>query len=237
MNGEEIKFGRRFVDSIGGPETEELLKQIKYLSAPDIAKIILKLQHDMADANSTIFELKNRLNYAENHDVLTGALNKAGLRRAISLNRERLINTNIPFSVVILDIKKFKEINETRGYQFGDRVLKETYVFFDSILRKNDSIVYLEKEDATDSDNKTEISRFGGDEFIIILSGTTVDIAEVVMQRMNERLQLMKKDSAETDPLNFLDFRYAIKEWDSGSNIDSFFEDLDKEMFEKKREE
>ncbi|MDY6880174.1 MAG: GGDEF domain-containing protein [Thermodesulfobacteriota bacterium] len=65
--------------------------------------------------------------------------------------------THSPFSMLILDIDDFKEINDTFGHQIGDRVLLATVNKCKEIIRKQDFL-----------------ARYGGDEFVIILPGASL---------------------------------------------------------------
>lgn len=88
------------------------------------------------------------------HDSLTGLPNRSlymdRLQQAIrAAEREQK-----PFAVMMMDLNKFKWINDTLGHHVGDLVLQEVAVRIKSTLRASDTI-----------------SRFGGDEFLILLPG------------------------------------------------------------------
>jgi diguanylate cyclase (GGDEF)-like protein len=100
-------------------------------------------------------------------DALTGV---AG-RGAFFLGAERLLarcrTENIPISVVVFDLDRFKSINDKHGHAMGDRVLR---IFADTargVLRPDDFL-----------------GRHGGEEFAVVLPGTSLDVAYVVADRV-----------------------------------------------------
>ncbi|MGQ3889838.1 EAL domain-containing protein [Legionella sp. CNM-1927-20] len=95
---------------------------------------------------------ENELLYLAKHDVLTGLRNRASLEN--DLNRA-ILNAKVQQTMLglcYLDLDNFKKINDTMGHDYGDRVLQEVANRIRHNIRSLDFI-----------------SRFGGDEFIIIL--------------------------------------------------------------------
>jgi diguanylate cyclase (GGDEF)-like protein len=88
------------------------------------------------------------------HDMLTGALNRAGLAREVA---ERTA-AGTPFALFYLDLDGFKAVNDSLGHQAGDEMLKAVAERL-SLVAKPDSAV----------------ARIGGDEFVILSSGTGTD--------------------------------------------------------------
>ncbi len=106
------------------------------------------------------------------YDSLTGLYN----RRAVDEFRGQ----EAGYSVVFIDLDRFKEVNDQRGYSEGDRVLRE----FGSILKR-----YSRREDV--------FTRWGGDEFVVILPAAKKKEAESLIERIRERAEMMNP------PLNF----------------------------------
>ncbi|WP_158259816.1 GGDEF domain-containing protein [Phyllobacterium phragmitis] len=103
-------------------------------------------------------------------DALTGVLNRRGLDSQIS----RLLakNSQSAASVVICDLDYFKNINDTYGHAAGDAVL----VDFAEILKKN-----VRSSDL--------VGRMGGEEFVMVLAGMTVQNAYVFAERIRKTIQ------------------------------------------------
>lgn len=79
------------------------------------------------------------------------------------------------FIVIFADVNKFKQINDTRGHQYGDQILIQ--------IAEKLKDVFGRREDAI-------IQRQGGDEFVIILPSSTVSFAEAAMRKVNRDLEV-----------------------------------------------
>lgn len=105
-------------------------------------------------------------------DFLTGLVNKRYFNTQLS--REILLakRYGCPFTLFFLDIDDFKEINDTYGHMIGDKVLE----IFSNILKRN-----IRNDDT--------LSRWGGDEFAIILPKTSMIEAQAFITRIHQSLQ------------------------------------------------
>ncbi|OBS10081.1 GGDEF domain-containing protein [Acidihalobacter prosperus] len=112
-------------------------------------------------------------------DPLTGVLNRRGILAALAaaLNAHRMRDQGL--SVFMMDLDRFKHINDTQGHSAGDRAL----VWVAGKMR----------ECLRDSDH---LGRYGGDEFLAILPGTGASQAQAIAQRMQRAIH----DGASTDP-------------------------------------
>ena len=114
-----------------------------------------------------ILQIKDKLKEQANRDYLTNLYN----RRYFSEIAENIIKTvkreKKELSVIMLDIDKFKDINDTYGHATGDIVIK--------------SLANLLKENTRESD---VVSRFGGEEFAILLPFTNKDGAFKIAEEL-----------------------------------------------------
>jgi diguanylate cyclase (GGDEF)-like protein len=114
-----------------------------------------------------VFNLKKALDTAQ-MDPLTSVRN----RRFMDKHFHQLITEHykkqLPLSVIMIDIDFFKKYNDNYGHQQGDKVLIDVTKAISSILR--------EKTDV--------LCRYGGEEFVVILAGAKVHIAERVADRI-----------------------------------------------------
>ncbi len=114
-----------------------------------LARYVLILE-DITDKK----EQERRIQHMAMHDGLTGVANRHQFKMQLSHSIELQHRSQVPFSVVFIDLNNFKEINDTRGHDFGDEVLKKVAKRLKHILREVDLV-----------------ARPGGDEFLLLLSG------------------------------------------------------------------
>ncbi|MBO0662149.1 diguanylate cyclase [Jiella sp. MQZ9-1] len=134
-----------------------------FISKPvdlDRLAAVVRMRADRAIALKQIIE----------SDSLTGLLNHARFKERLALEMERSARTGSPLSVCILDIDKFKSVNDRYGHQVGDKVIQTLSQALTGGLRRTDVV-----------------ARYGGEEFAIILLDTDVAGAAVVMNRIRER--------------------------------------------------
>lgn len=105
------------------------------------------------------------------HDPLTGLKNRRFFDMYIPHEVERVNRSQESLVVVVIDVNDFKEINDAYGHSYGDRVLKECATILHKAVRGTDLLF-----------------RFGGDEFVIVMSRAGDPEAQVVVRRINERL-------------------------------------------------
>lgn len=113
-------------------------------------------------------ELLQRLSHLATHDQLTGVLNRSAFRERAGALLTELAAKNLPAAVLMIDIDRFKAINDTFGHAAGDQVLAD----FARIARR-----YV--NDSTDM-----FGRLGGEEFAILLTGRPPVEARAVAERI-----------------------------------------------------
>jgi diguanylate cyclase (GGDEF)-like protein len=106
------------------------------------------------------------------HDPLTGIHNRNYFNRVIELEeiRARRLDSSIGF--IMVDIDDFKLVNDRYGHMTGDKVLREVAGILENALRKTDLVL-----------------RYGGDEFLIILTRMTRDHCHKVEDRINTAMK------------------------------------------------
>ncbi|MEW6077068.1 MAG: sensor domain-containing diguanylate cyclase [Thermodesulfobacteriota bacterium] len=113
-----------------------------------------------------------RLEFLAYHDPLTGLLNRRVMETVLKREIGRAKRYNMPLSVVFLDLDYFKTVNDTFGHEAGDRLL-----------------IHLARSLEQKSRETDIISRFAGDEFVIILPETGSDQANALMNRVKLHLE------------------------------------------------
>lgn len=143
----------------------------------------------------------------ENHrlsiiDALTGVFNRRYLMDQLTKEMERSSRYHHPLSLILCDVDHFKRINDTYGHQAGDDTLVKFAQVLHSCLRETDWI-----------------SRYGGEEFVIVLPETHLNSAAQVAERC--RTALAK------EPFNIMEHSlpvtasFGVSGWYEGVPIDA----------------
>ncbi len=100
-------------------------------------------------------------------DGLTGILNRKGFKGFIQKELQSAKRYHRPLSLIMIDVDDFKKINDSLGHQAGDVILRELAECLTGSIRQADIV-----------------SRFGGDEFVILLPNTGIKQAEMLLKRI-----------------------------------------------------
>jgi len=104
-------------------------------------------------------------------DPLTNCLNRRALERLVEAEDIRFGRSKRPYSIVLLDLDRFKAINDTRGHATGDLVLVRCAEAVRRGIRTGDSL-----------------ARWGGEEFLILLPESTVDDGAHLAERLQHQV-------------------------------------------------
>lgn len=137
-------------------------------------------------------------------DPLTGALNRRGLYLAAQAIHDVDTRRHDETAIVEIDLDGFKEYNDRHGHQAGDVLLSTLVADWSTVLRRSDIV-----------------SRTGGDEFVVMLPGTSADEVEVLVTRMRQA--------------NPFPFSAGITAWVPGETLPAALQHADEAMYEEKR--
>ena len=154
-------------------------------------------------------EYVEKIKYLSFHDALTGLYNWAYFNEKVK-NIQKTGDLLITF--IIADVDGLKCVNDTHGHCRGDLLLKE--------------IANILKDNFRDEDI---VARTGGDEFCIILPGTSREEAESIVQRINKKCLLQ---SSERLPMS-ISFGIAEKKT-ADISVKKILRKAEKSMYEKK---
>lgn len=105
-------------------------------------------------------------------DPLTGVFNRRFMNEQLPIEIERARATGEPLAICMLDLDRFKAVNDTYGHAAGDAVLAEVARRLRNALRGGDKVV-----------------RFGGEEFVLILPRADAERAIEIAERVRERVR------------------------------------------------
>jgi diguanylate cyclase (GGDEF)-like protein len=115
------------------------------------------------------------LEKAATTDYLTGLLNRRAMVQLLTIERERMRRRTAPFSIALIDVDHFKQINDQHGHEVGD----QTLIFLANELRQ-----LVRAQDA--------IARWGGEELLIFLPETPAAGAGLVAEKVRARFASAK---------------------------------------------
>jgi len=113
-------------------------------------------------------EIRNRISY----DRLTGLLTKESLYLALEMELRRCLRYDLPLAALMMDLDRFKSVNDTHGHLMGSHVLAEVGRLIRDSIRSADVA-----------------ARYGGEEFLAYLSETDVAGARLAAERVREAIE------------------------------------------------
>jgi diguanylate cyclase (GGDEF)-like protein len=105
-------------------------------------------------------------------DELTGLRNRREFMKLLAEEAERARRSGDGFSVALVDADGFKEVNDRFGHLAGDVVLQRLAALLAGTVRTGDCL-----------------SRYGGEEFAVLLSGTTAEAGAAILERMRDAVE------------------------------------------------
>jgi diguanylate cyclase len=148
--------------------------------ARSLAKESKTLASEMQTSAREVEKLKEELIHARREasvDALTGLQN----RRTFDVVLTDLVARNEPFGLIIMDVDHFKEINDQHGHLIGDRVLRQLAKLMSTSTRTTDTV-----------------TRYGGEEFAILLPRTRLQEARKIAEKLCAtigRLKMRRTDN------------------------------------------
>ncbi len=153
------------------------------------------------------------------HDPLTGIHNRNYFNRIIELEELRAKRLGSSIGFIMVDVDSFKIVNDKYGHQTGDDVLREVAKILENALRKTDTVL-----------------RYGGDEFLIILTRMTTDHCHRVEARINNAIEKSQKLHMADGENITVSMGHAFWTPDAKETIDEVLGLADNIMYENKRE-
>jgi diguanylate cyclase (GGDEF)-like protein len=145
-------------------------------------------------------------------DALTGMLNRHAFYPILNQELSRSARYARSFSIILLDVDEFKDINDNYGHLEGDKVLKELSSLVVGLLRKTDCT-----------------GRWGGEEFLILLPETEPADARILAERIREKIE-------ETHFLQkyYITASFGVAAFRAGRNLETLLECADKALYQAK---
>ena len=163
----------------------------------------------------TMSEMSKQLEEVSNQDYLTKVYNRRGIHHSLEHACKMYKQDNKNFSLMICDIDHFKNINDTFGHNMGDTVLKRVADEIKSVLREKDVI-----------------ARWGGEEFLILLPGLTIEDAHDIGERIRKSIENIVFSF--DDKLISITVSIGLSQKQKEKNIEHIISQADQHMYEAK---
>lgn len=176
----QLAAGARSMDRAG---TAERLHRVRawYFEAAELKRALLI-------GLNLLQERIGRLNRDAQTDPLTGLGNRRSLEFSLSL----LEAEGRAFAAIVLDIDHFKQVNDKHGHEVGDQVLRRLAELMRRCCREGDLLC-----------------RTGGEEFLMLLPGASLDVATVVAERLRVTVQ-----DTPVPPVGAVTVSLGVARWD-----------------------
>jgi len=139
--------------------------------------LVAKMLKNLVEKQNDIEQKNKELHHLATRDALTDCYNRRYLFDALNDVFSRQEGAQSEFGVIMLDIDKFKRINDTYGHGFGDDVIKAVANVIKKQTRKDDIV-----------------ARFGGEEFCVLLSEITPERAFQVAEKCRKTIEASPVD-------------------------------------------
>lgn len=196
--------------SVDGDENAEpLLKALRTLffmvseKNAELERANAELEHKVRQRTAELQDANNKLSHLAMEDELTGLPNRRYALATLSRFFGEWKRFGSPVAVLMIDADHFKTVNDTRGHEYGDRVLVWIADFLRSNTRQTDVVC-----------------RLGGDEFLVICPRSTLADAEFLARKTVERA----KEFNEKTPLEYWQVSLSIGIAASGTETGDFRE-------------
>ncbi len=214
---------------IGNTDDIKELNQLLVLimeETKQMQKNTLNYRNDFLAARTEVSLAQNKINQLEielmamgekvHEDHLTGILNRRGLDNAYERETSRALRHQVPLCFALLDIDNFKQLNDMLGHQAGDNAL-----------------VYLVESIKETTRPEDVVSRYGGEEFVILLPNTQLEEAVQILSRV--RRTLTKKFFLHENKRLLITFSAGIAQHRPEESQDHIFKRADEALYRAKK--
>ncbi len=146
-------------------------------------------------------------------DSLTDTYNRRKFDEVAVIEHQQVMRGKLPFSLIMFDIDRFKQVNDQYGHSVGDQVLKQLCDIVRKLIRQGDMLI-----------------RWGGEEFLIVLPATQVDEAGPLAERIRHVVK------AEAFPgVGQITISLGVAQLRRKDSIDSLIQRVDQALYSAKQ--
>jgi len=140
-----------------------------------LAARLSRMRHRARLQRAELAQALARLREHTTRDELTGLINKRHMQELMEQEHQRCIRSGQSFCLAVLDIDRFKPVNEAHGYTVGDAVLRAV---------AQEALRHVRVSDT--------LSRWGGEEFVLMMSDTRAALARGGLERLHQKVGALR---------------------------------------------
>lgn len=148
-------------------------------------------------------------------DPLTGLQNRAALHHDLNLELKLAARSNASFTLTMIDIDHFKQVNDRYGHPMGDKVLKTVSQIIRQLVRESDGVY-----------------RYGGEEFTLLLRNNSIEQGQYKVGSILARSRM--RQYTEVDPALRVTLSAGITEWHPGDSMETMIDRADRALYHSK---
>ncbi len=171
-----------------------------------------RLQHTTADLENKVAQRTEELHRLARVDALTGLKNRRGLNEVLDEEIQRAARQDQEFGLIWLDVDHFKTINDRHGHQAGDDILRRLALWLKAGVRPYD-----------------HPGRWGGDEFVVVLSPCDLATLERIAHRI--QTQVAQESQHSGTPVTVSVGAYLCQ---PGDDLDTVLRNADQALYQAK---
>ncbi len=173
---------------------------------------ITMLRHQVAKQTKELKIARDRAEKSAVTDRLTGLPNRLALEPIIEQELKRHDRKNIPVTLMMLDIDRFKSINDSYGHNIGDEVLKAFAERLEPMMRVTDILV-----------------RWGGEEFIVLAPKTSLEEGVRFADKLRKHIEEFTMEGLPKFTVSI-----GVAEYKKGESFEDWYERADRELYRAK---
>lgn len=160
-----------------------------------------------------LYDIASNLEFEAHTDELTGIYNRKKFYEFLNMDFQKVLISDFKLSLIVMDIDRFKSINDTFGHQTGDSVLREVAQIVSNSIKRSDIF-----------------ARWGGEEFVVLTPNTSIDGAFKLAENIRENLEI----HIFTD-IGYLTSSFGVTEAKREDSIDKFIDRADRALYRAKK--
>jgi diguanylate cyclase (GGDEF)-like protein len=177
-------------------------------------RVRLRAGRRILDLQEELLAAREALRDQATHDGLTGLLNRTAILEILQVEAERAVRERRPLALLLLDLDRFKLVNDTHGHLAGDAVLREASRRMKQVCRRYDAI-----------------GRYGGEEFLAVLPGSGPEASQAQAERLRATMASMPFDADGVTLPVTCSIGVAWREHPALSHLDDFMREADEALY------